>query len=187
MPLQKAPIRSTAPQTEQHSQSHSQCRPFMFGEILFRYIVPQEAPWDDIPPQSLLQFKFLNGIVKLISWIPLQYRSQCLFNAITNMKNCKLYTEMINDEEFVLFYLLKDRTFSRKNKVHLKMFTKSTETKIANLIWRRNSLARGFNFLPLTRQWKYTKRSQHINCLLTFAKTEYADAFCSIQSLISNL
>ena len=42
-------------------------RPFMFGEIFFRYIMPQEAPWDDIPPQSLLQFKFLNGIVKLIS------------------------------------------------------------------------------------------------------------------------
>ena len=41
--------------------------PFMFGEIFFRYIMPQEAPWDDIPPQSLLQFKFLNGIVKLIS------------------------------------------------------------------------------------------------------------------------
>ena len=91
-------------------------RPFMFGEIFFRYIMPQEAPWDDIPPQSLLQFKFLNGIVKLISWIPLQYRSQCLFNAITNMKNCKLYTEMINDEEFVLFYQIKDRTFPGKTK-----------------------------------------------------------------------
>ena len=36
-------------------------RPFMFGEILFRYIVPQEAPWDDIPPQSLLQF-YMNTV-----------------------------------------------------------------------------------------------------------------------------
>ena len=64
----------------------------------------------------------------------------------------------------------KGQDFSRKNKVHLKIFTTSTETKIADLIWRRNSLAREFNFLPLARQWKYTKRTQHINCLVTFAK-----------------
>ena len=98
-----------------------------------------------------------------------EYRSQCLFNAITNMKNCKLYTEMINDEEFVLFYQIKDRTFPGKTKFIWKC-SQNLLKLIADLIWRRNSLARGFNFLPLTRQWKYTKRSQHINCLLTFAK-----------------